>query len=331
MVPAAEPLVIEFSEPMYNVGSSSVQVRTTDGSRRSADNRLRNGRTELVITPDRPLPTDATLRVRVSGRGRDAAGNRIAAGSWTFVTAPGAAYGSARRMTVERGSHTAYVVGPGGALSSPKSRWFGSASGADVSQRATLPNLPGRWLYVRNGVFAGRWMRESGLDHLAGRTERAGYGSLPRIVVAAGTHTGYRFDSSGKVKATRTYRLGSASGANIKARAIINGRPYLRVTNGIWSGYWLPESSVVHRRGSIERLDFPGRPRLDFAAGSYTGYRYDSDGRVTSQVTAALPRDSGANASAWAVINGVPHFLIDNGIWAGTWMAEQTGVSLDAS
>ncbi|HSM38854.1 MAG TPA: glycosyl hydrolase family 18 protein, partial [Candidatus Limnocylindrales bacterium] len=207
MVPAAEPLVINFSEPMYSVGSASVQVRTADGTLLQAENRLRNGRTRLVITPDRPLPTGATLRVRVSGSGRDAAGNRISPRSWTFVTAPGVAYDPSRRMIVERGSHVAYVVGAAGALSAPKSRWFGSASGADVSQRATMPNLPGRWLYVTNGLFSGRWMRESALDHLRGRTERVGYPSSTRMVFAAGTHTGYRFDSAGKVKATKSYRL----------------------------------------------------------------------------------------------------------------------------
>ena len=26
---------------------------------------------------------------------------------------------------------------------------------------------------------------------------------------------------------------------------MINGRPYLLIGNGIWAGYWMPESSAV--------------------------------------------------------------------------------------
>jgi hypothetical protein len=330
MVPASSQLVVDFSEPAYGLTASSIQLRRANGNSVAATVWRRADRRRAIVTPIHPLPTDAEDAVWFRRSVRDAAGNPIATNGWSFRTAPGMAYDPSRRMVVEAGNHVGYLVGRKGALSGPRSGTFTRPSGADVGQRATLPNLPGRWLHVENGMWAGRWMRESGLDHLRGESERATYPSTTRIDVRAATHVGYRFAADGNVTATKSYQLGADSGANVTARAIINGRPYLWVINGIWAGYWLPESALAHRAGMIERLAMPARPRIDFAPGVYTGYRYDVAGRVTGHVTATLPRASGANVSAWAVINGRPHFRVANGIWAGTWLPETDGITLHA-
>jgi hypothetical protein len=232
-------------------------------------------------------------------------------------------------MLVEPGRHTAYIVGNDGAVTSPKSGTWTSRSGADVGHRARFANLPGRWLYVENGFFAGRWIRESALDHLRGETERRSWDSSTRILFRAGTHTGYRFDSKGIATATRRGTLGWTSGANVNGRRIVNGVAYLSVVNGMWAGYLVPESSQVYRQGRIETIGFPARPRIVFSAGTYTGNVYRSDGSVSSRVTATLPHASGARASAWAVINGVPHFLVHDGIWAGTWVPDTSAIRME--
>ena len=328
-IPATATVVLEFSEPIFGNGTSGVYLTTADGARLDARNRLRAGRTRLEITTDDPLPTDAPITVRVAGRVRDAAMNRHGRTSWTFRTAPGMAYDPARQMLVEPGAHTAYLVGSDGSVSSPKSGTWSRRSGADVGHRALLGNLPGRWLYVQNGYFAGRWIRESALDHLRGETERTSWSSSTRILFAAGTHTGFRFDSQGNVTASRRGTLAWTSGANVDGRRIVNGVAYLSVVNGMWANYLVPESSAVYRPGRIERIGFPARPRIVFSAGTYTGYVYRSDGSVASRVTATLPHASGAAASAWAVINGVPHFLVHNGIWAGTWVPETSAIRME--
>jgi hypothetical protein len=97
----------------------------------------------------------------------------------------------------------------------------------------------------------------------------------------------------------------------------------------MWGGYLVPESEAIYRPGRIESIGFPARPRIVFNAGTYTGYVYRSNGSVASRVTATLPRASGAAASAWAVINGVPHFLVYNGIWAGTWVPETSAIRME--
>ncbi|HEX6128236.1 MAG TPA: glycosyl hydrolase family 18 protein [Candidatus Limnocylindria bacterium] len=330
LVAATRPVTLTFSEPMYSVGSASIYLKTATGTKILARNNVQSGRKQLVLVPDDPLAVRSKVTVWVSSRGRDAAGNRLSATSWTFRTAPGKTYDPARQFIVEPGGHTAYLIGADGSLSSAVSRSFSSRSGAKVGQRSKMPNLPGRWLYVENGVFANRWIRESALDHLLGQTERRKWDTSTRIVFRAGTHVGYRFDSSGNVTGTKSFRLGSRSSANVKGRVIVNGVPYLQVVNGVWAGYVVPESEHVHRPGRIERIRFPATPRITFAAGTYTGYRYDSSGNVTASVTATLSRASGAHASAWAVINGRPHFLVADGIWAGKWVRETAGIKVAA-
>ncbi len=144
----------------------------------------------------------------------------------------------------------------------------------------------------------------------------------------AGTHVGRRFDAAGSVTGSKSFRLARSSGANVNGRAIINGKPHLAVTNGVWAGYWLPESALVYRAGTIQRQDFPASPGVRFAAGTYTGYRYDTAGRVTGQKRFTLTRPSGADATAWAVINGRPHFLIANGVWSGYWVPETSATTI---
>lgn len=329
LVAASQKTVIDFDEPMRWLGGGSIQLQSLAGDTIPASNLVRRGRTRVIIAPDEPLAPGEAFRVRISNTARDDAANRIAATTWSFTVAPGTAYHPMRRLTMEAGNHTAYVVGAKGALSSPRERSLDTPSHPKVGHRAALPNLPGRWLHVDTGRFDGRWLRESALDHLSGFTERNSHGGTARVVLRPGTHRGFRFSTAGNVIGRRSARLGDRSRADFRVRAIINGRSYFRIVSGPLAGYWLPESERVYLRGAIERIDFPAEPRLSLAPGRYTGYRYGADGRLRPRVTASLPRRSGATAEAWAIINGRPHFLIADGIWQGTWLRERASIAMD--
>jgi hypothetical protein len=70
---------------------------------------------------------------------------------------------------------------------------------------------------------------------------------------------------------------------------------------------------------------------LTFLAGTYTGYAFDSAGRVTASRTATLARTSGAPTSQRsAAIPGQPGawFKVTAGIWAGYWVRESPKVYL---
>ena len=328
MEPAAARLRVTFDEAVVGVGPTRIGLRTAAGANVPASVVWDAALRQITVVPSAPLPTGASITAWIGPGMTDAAGNPVGAATWTFRTAPGTAYQPWRRATLGVGSHTAYVIGEDGTLRTPRSLTLTSAGSGDVGQRAQLPNLPGRWLYLLTGPFGRGWVRESANDRLAGETERTTYATPVTISLRIGTHTGYRFDAAGGVLATKTIRLAAAGTTNAGARAIINGRPYLLVVDGAWAGYWMPESTVAFRPGIIARIDFPRVPRLSIAPGTYTGYRFTSAGAVSGVITASLGRPSGANAGAWAIINGRPYFLVTNGIWAGTWLAEGSGVGV---
>jgi hypothetical protein len=100
------------------------------------------------------------------------------------------------------------------------------------------------------------------------------------------------------------------------------------VLSGTWAGYLIQESRRAFVPGTIERIGFPGSLRVTLLAGTHTGYRFATDGTVRDRVTATLSRASVATATAWAVINGVPHYRISDGTWSGTWVPDTSAIRL---
>jgi hypothetical protein len=139
---------------------------------------------------------------------------------------------------------------------------------------------------------------------------------IGRMVFVAGTHTGFTFSGT-TVTGRKTATLSRASGASVSERAKINGTTYLKVANGIWAGYWVPETGRSHIPGYFDRVHFPTPIRIIFEQGTHTGLKYYSSGKVYARLPATLARRSGADAAGWAIINGQPHYYVINGIWAG--------------
>ncbi|MDP9272345.1 MAG: hypothetical protein M3O93_02250, partial [Chloroflexota bacterium] len=81
--------------------------------------------------------------------------------------------------------------------------------------------------------------------------------------------------------------------------------------------------------GFAYRVIFGVARKVTFSAGTYTAYRFDSSGHVTTSRRASLPRSSSAAATSRAVINGRAYVSIMNGIWAGYWMPLGGGVALN--
>jgi hypothetical protein len=100
------------------------------------------------------------------------------------------------------------------------------------------------------------------------------------------------------------------------------------VSNGVWAGYWVPESARVYLPGFVGREDFTIPRSVTFATGAHTGLAFNASGGVTGTRTYTLARPSSAAATARAVINGVRYVLISNGVWAGYWVPESSRVVL---
>jgi subtilisin family serine protease len=321
MLPASTPFSFTMSEPVTGVDSSSVRLTDPSGATIDAAVGYDPATRRAVVRPRAPLPTATIIRLSLTAAIRDLAGNPIARSGWTFTTAPGLAYAPWRTVTLLAGSQTGYRVAADGTIHATLTATLPRASGASVGQRATLPNLPGRWLHVENGIFAGTWLPESRRAALAGTTELTPLPAGTRILFTSGSHMGYRFDASGHVIASRTATLASASGALTDAVSVVNGRRHHRVMSGIWAGYWLPETSRSHRAGVVDRVELTPARRILLDAGSYTGIAIDASGRTLSTTTATLSRASGTLTTAWAVVNGRARYLVSEGIWAGTWLS----------
>jgi hypothetical protein len=289
---------------------------------------IRSDQRQVTINPVDPLPVNATVEIWLAGSLRDRAGNPLSGAGWTVITAPGTPYDPSRSGVTTAGTHTGYEIAQSGDLRTAEQATLGRTRGASFGQRATLPNLPGRWLLVETGPLSGRWLRESSAQYLRGESERRRYTSPVSIRLRPATHIARRFDSAGAVTASRTLSVSRNSSAHADVRAIVNGRAYWHLVDGPLAGYWLAESSVAFRPGTIQRLSLPAAPRILLSAGTHSGYRYDWAGRATSTITARITSTTGMRITAWAVINGRPHFLVSTGTWAGTWLPESTSTRL---
>lgn len=143
-----------------------------------------------------------------------------------------------------------------------------------------------------------------------------------RVSFQAGTHVGYRFDADGNIVATRSYTLPRASGASTSRRGSIPGRggTWLYIVDGIWAGYHVRESMVSYVIGVVGGKTYDPARKISFPAGTVIGYRFYGSWDVDSAHIGTLGHASSASASRLAVINGVAHYRIVNGGWAGTWV-----------
>ena len=248
LVAVSSLVAATFSEAVSGTGTFLTLVEDATGTAVPTTPTYDATTRRATLDPLVDLKPDTAYRVAVDPAVRDAAGNAVANGTWTFRTAPVGVIGftPSRSMTFASGSHTGYRFDASGAVTASKTYSLAATSGALTSQRSTvIPNHPGAWLLVENGVWAGYWIQESARAYLPGEIDRVTFSPTRSVSFASGSHTGYTFTASGSVSASKTYSLSAASTAPASARAVINGRSYLLISSGVWAGYWVPESSRV--------------------------------------------------------------------------------------
>ena len=155
--------------------------------------------------------------------------------------------------------------------------------------------------------------------------------SAPMLVrFEAGTHTGYRFDTAtGTILAQRAATLARASSAHTTERRVIPGRGVqLRISDGIWAGYWIRESIAAHVAGVVGPTSYSAPRRLSFPAGQVIGYRFDASWQLTSATVIGLARSSSADGTMSAAINGTVYHRILNGGLADTWVPASSSTSV---
>jgi hypothetical protein len=323
MVPATAAITLRFSEAMLGLDAGPVAV-STGGTSLAVDSIPAPDRRSVTVTTGSVLPSNSTISVHVDPGVRDAAGNPPARSTWSFLTAPGSAYRPTRGGILAAGSPAGYVVAQDGRLLGRRIALLPSAQVVSIAQRASVPNLPGYWLYVQRGPLAGRWVRETPKQRINGMVSRVVYGAAQGLVLQAGTHVGYRFRPDGEVWLSRTITLARRGTAASSLRAVINGITYWRIRGGALDGYWIRQSAGTHQRGKQDERTFAIAPTIEVAPGTHTAFGYDWLGRVTRSLTAHVGSTALVRVSAWAVINGMPHFLVSTGPWTGYWLPESS-------
>jgi hypothetical protein len=236
-----------ISEPVTGVSASTFTlINATTGVSVPGSVTYDASARRATYRPSATLAAGTLYRATLRGAIRDAAGNPISPIAWTLRTiASGVTiYSPPRALTFRAVTHTGYRFDGAGRVIASKTATLSRTSGAPTSQRSeAIPAHPGPWFLITAGIWDGYWVRESPNVYLPGISSETPFTPARTVTFAPGTYVGYRFDSVGRVTASKAATLPRSSGASASKRAIINGRSHLLVTNGIWAGYWVPESS----------------------------------------------------------------------------------------
>jgi peptidoglycan/xylan/chitin deacetylase (PgdA/CDA1 family) len=105
-------------------------------------------------------------------------------------------------------------------------------------------------------VFAGYWVPEGRMTHVPGAIGVRTFSPVVRVAFPAGSYEAYRFDSTWRMSTAWGRALASSSSASADRAAVIDGRPYVRISNGLFAGWWLPGST-----SSLQRIGCTSGPK----------------------------------------------------------------------
>lgn len=156
------------------------------------------------------------------------------------------------------------------------------------------------------------------------------------LTFQAGTYTGYQFNASGGITASKPYTLATVSGAPTNQRATNpRGGSFWYVTDGVWAGYWVKGSPGITLNPApampASETFATARP-VTLPAGGRTAYGFDAFGGVTASKALTLT----APTVVWATQrSSLPNqngrwYYVTVGEWKGYWVLETAGVTLGA-
>lgn len=169
--------------------------------------------------------------------------------------------------------------------------------------RTTLPGLEGTYFRINAGFYSGKYIREGGPV----------YAELPStslIHFDTGTHVGRRFAQNGTQVGSTSKSVSGTAHTN--GQALINGKWYYRIIDGVFSGYWLEQSQSVWQQFSPAfnlHFDSGLQPAL-----TPTGAAYN---------IGIGAGGSGAPANGIANVGGKWYYRINSGAYTG-YFAEQS-------
>ncbi len=162
----------------------------------------------------------------------------LATGAILVDASPAAA--ATRPVRLEAGPQAGYRFSSAGLVVARKDIVVANPAKATTDRRRVVPNRAGIWLRLTSGTLSGYEVRESAVAYIPGIAGDTAYTPAAKATLAAGRYLGYRFDGDWDLASTRYASLSTATTATTTRRAVIDGRPYVRLDDGPWSGSWMP-------------------------------------------------------------------------------------------
>jgi hypothetical protein len=156
---------------------------------------------------------------------------------------PDQRYDPDRELVFLAGKHTGYRLSAKGVVLARKTVTYHSRATRTAAGRADAKGKA--WLKVSSGGLEGFWVHESPQQYVRGRTMYRVYASDRTVRVEADRYRGHKFDWLGRVTESRSRSYGHATQTDVTARAIINGRGYLRFASGYLRGFWVRDTSQI--------------------------------------------------------------------------------------
>ena len=142
-------------------------------------------------------------------------------------------------VRLEAGVHRGYMFNTAGAVTARKTMTLVSPATVTASVRRSIPTH-GVHLRVASGTLAGWWVHEDALAYVPGITGSVAYSPSRSVWLRAARYELYTFDNAGVMTAARGRRIGTATTIHVSRGAVIRGRPYIRIADGAWAGWWVP-------------------------------------------------------------------------------------------
>jgi hypothetical protein len=259
VVAQVAPAVV-FDRLVSGVSASSFVLRRANGTVVSAPVAVSSTDPKrYVMRPTVPLDAGMSYSLSLTSAITSVEGGALVPVSWTFTVAgtpvpSTTTFSPAAQLVFKKGTHTAYKFSTTGTMTAVKSYTLPNDQNANTSMRTTISNQSGTWFYIVNGVWAGMWMRQSSNLYLVSApvaplsAPTATFSPAKPLVFKMGTHTAYKFSSTGVMTAQKSYTLPNDQNANTSRRTTIANQSgtWFYIVNGVWAGYWMRWSDVLY-------------------------------------------------------------------------------------
>ena len=150
-------------------------------------------------------------------------------------------------IRIEAGPQTGYHFSSTGAITATKTLTFRSPVNTTASDRRSI-GTRGQHVLVAGGSMSGWWLRESGVAFVRGYVGTTTLTPAPALTLAQGRYEVYRFDAAGSWTDASLYRVPAPATVHVDQRSRINGRAYVRLSDGPMAGWWLPGTTTAISR-----------------------------------------------------------------------------------